>query len=99
MGGAYVFPGGRLDAADNVGDRGVLCDGLDVSARRLAGLDAQEAVQYHVAAIRETFEESGLLLARNREGRLVAFDDDVAVAQRMDEARRACTPASVHCGQ
>ena len=66
MGGAHVFPGGRLDEADHVGDHAALCDGLEVAARRLAPLDEGVARQYYVAAIRESFEESGLLLARNR---------------------------------
>lgn len=94
MGGAYVFPGGKLDEADFVGDRVALCDGLDIAARRLSTLDEPEAVQYHVAAIRESFEESGLLLARNRDGHLVAFDDDPVIVQRMNEARR-----EVHGGE
>src|SRR5260370_24699749 len=64
MGGAYVFPGGRVDA----GDRGVAdpswCDGVDVAAAQLGGLPAVDAVAFHVAALRELFEEAGVLPPR-----------------------------------
>lgn len=58
---ALVFPGGRLDAGDGViAARGDLC-------RLPAGTDAR-AGAFFVAALRETFEESGILLARTRAG-------------------------------
>lgn len=62
MGGAYVFPGGRLDEAD--ADPSVPCD-LDAeeAARRLQEDDAARARGLHVAALRECLEESGILLA------------------------------------
>jgi 8-oxo-dGTP pyrophosphatase MutT (NUDIX family) len=62
MGGAYVFPGGRLDADD--ADPAVDCD-LDAGAcaARLQDPDAGRARALHVAALRECLEESGLLLA------------------------------------
>ena len=55
--GALVFPGGRLDQAD--GDESCLrfCTGGDT-------LDAAERAM-RVCAIRETFEESGILLAHD----------------------------------
>lgn len=64
--GAWVFPGGLVDR----GDRAMhgCCDGLDDAAasRRLSlpegGLD------FYVAAIRECFEEAGLLFARDERG-------------------------------
>ena len=34
-----------------------------------------DAVAYHVAAVRETFEEAGILLARDRQGQFVRLDD------------------------
>jgi 8-oxo-dGTP pyrophosphatase MutT (NUDIX family) len=68
MAGADVFPGGRVDEADRetAGDR--WCDGLVRAAAQLGDLPPAEAVAFHVAAVRETFEESGVLLARDREG-------------------------------
>lgn len=57
--GAYVFPGGRLDAAD----------GDERLAELLRGLDSPEPPRaYWVAAAREVFEETGVLLARTATG-------------------------------
>lgn len=75
MAGMWVFPGGRVDAADTSATiRGrIPHDALDAWRGRLrtpAGEDLpdDEALALHVAACRETFEESGLLLARDRAG-------------------------------
>jgi len=58
--GALVFPGGQVDAADADVALAARCAGV-------AGLDdASRALR--VAAIRETFEEAGVLLARPRGG-------------------------------
>ena len=70
--GACVFPGGVLDAADRHAWR--WCFGQDdpqASAR--LGLP-QGALDYFVAALRECFEEAGLLFACDREGRALAPD-------------------------
>jgi 8-oxo-dGTP pyrophosphatase MutT (NUDIX family) len=57
-GGAAVFPGGRLDSEDST-------PALQQRCRAVPGIDrAQMALR--VCAIRETFEEAGLLLARRR---------------------------------
>ncbi len=64
LGGAYVFPGGKLDAADCA----VPPARLDQTPQQLQqalgepGTDAATACGLHVAALRETFEECGLLL-------------------------------------
>ena len=56
--GAWVFPGGVLDARDPQGHRH--CGALDDSAEsRLLGV-ADGALDYYVAALRECFEEAGL---------------------------------------
>jgi 8-oxo-dGTP pyrophosphatase MutT (NUDIX family) len=62
MGGAHVFPGGRVDQSDHSGDAS-WCDGVDRAARQLPDLDPAQAIAYHVAAARELFEEAGVLLA------------------------------------
>lgn len=56
--GALVFPGGKLGEQDQ--DPGIRerCDGAD-------GV-SNESLAFQVAAIREAFEESGILLARER---------------------------------
>ncbi|MDD2920287.1 MBL fold metallo-hydrolase [Rhodoferax sp.] len=56
--GAYVFPGGGIDAADGC------CHAL---AQRRATQSAQ-ALTEAIAAIRESFEELGVLLARHADG-------------------------------
>lgn len=60
--GAYVFPGGQIDAADEAA--------AHIAARRptQSGLQLTQAI----AAIREGFEELGVLLARHADGRPVS---------------------------
>jgi len=57
--GAYVFPGGGVDAADGC------CHALCQRRATQAALHLTQAV----AAIRESFEELGILLARHADGR------------------------------
>jgi 8-oxo-dGTP pyrophosphatase MutT (NUDIX family) len=67
VGGAYVFPGGTLDATDSSG--GLLNRLQDVSAEEWGlrlHLPGSQAGAHLVAAIRETFEEAGILLATPR---------------------------------
>jgi 8-oxo-dGTP pyrophosphatase MutT (NUDIX family) len=65
--GAYVFPGGVLDPADASEATLARLTGLTPqrAAARLgtSGAGAPPAIAYYVAALRETFEETGLLLA------------------------------------
>ena len=73
--GAYVFPGGALDAADSDQDLAACCSGMDdVHASRLLNLD-RGGLAYWIAAVRECFEEAGLLLAYDGGGELLALDD------------------------
>jgi glyoxylase-like metal-dependent hydrolase (beta-lactamase superfamily II)/8-oxo-dGTP pyrophosphatase MutT (NUDIX family) len=59
--GAWVFPGGIVDAGDR--DAHGCCSGLDdATASARLGLPAH-GLDYYVAAVRECFEESGLLYA------------------------------------
>lgn len=60
FGGAYAFPGGVLESADQ--EVAEWCDGVTAAkAARLLGTD--DGLAYFSAAIRELFEESGVLLA------------------------------------
>ena len=72
MGGAHVFPGGRVDAADHDAHP-AWCDGLGHAARQISLLPPAEAAAYHVAAARELFEEAGVLLARGADRRFVSL--------------------------
>jgi 8-oxo-dGTP pyrophosphatase MutT (NUDIX family) len=65
MGGAHVFPGGRLDPEDYVAQPERCCDGVSGAIARLASRPPDAAVAFHIAALRELFEEAGVLLARD----------------------------------
>jgi 8-oxo-dGTP pyrophosphatase MutT (NUDIX family) len=69
--GAYVFPGGSVDAAD--GDAGIAWAGPDAAEwGRLLDAPAPLARALVCAAVRETFEESGVLLAGESADSVVA---------------------------
>ncbi len=65
--GATVFPGGLLDAAD----RGHYerCHGLDDGAASARLALPRDGLHYYVAAVRECFEEAGLLVGVDADGR------------------------------
>jgi 8-oxo-dGTP pyrophosphatase MutT (NUDIX family) len=71
MGGNFVFPGGKVDAAD--GDPAFWAASGDVSGAELARRLCDTATEmpllaYAVAAVRETWEEAGVLLAIQTNG-------------------------------
>ena len=73
--GAWVFPGGIVDPGDRHSH--ACCAGLDdAAASARLGL-AEGGLDYYVAALRECFEESGLLYATDRHGDMVQLDDDL----------------------
>ena len=82
--GAWVFPGGIVDPGD--AQTHDCCAGLDdATASARLGLPAN-GLDYYIAAVRECFEESGLLFAteRSEPGRsseLVRLDD--AIGERL----------------
>jgi 8-oxo-dGTP pyrophosphatase MutT (NUDIX family) len=62
--GAYVFPGGSVDPADRGEAAEELCRGLDdATASALLGIGSG-GLAFWVAALRECFEEAGVLLAQ-----------------------------------
>lgn len=69
--GAYVFPGGRVDDADAEPSLRALVDGLPAEAGSGgSGGENVPSAAHWIAAAREVFEETGILLAaRNREPR------------------------------
>lgn len=62
MASMYVFPGGRVDDAD-------AAIAAPHPAHAWPDLDAAAAHPFAIAAIRETLEEAGVLLARHADGR------------------------------
>lgn len=79
MAGAHVFPGGRLDTADSSASACALLSADITALRQRLGEDLppQHAAGLFIAAIRETFEEAGLLLG------------SLAAGWNTDDARRA----------
>lgn len=73
VGGAYVFPGGKVDRVDQLDPE--LWAGIDptVEAQRM-NVAPELALSLYVAAVRETYEEGGLLFA-SRNGRRVTGED------------------------
>lgn len=90
---AHVFPGGKLDTADCAPALAAVVDVDEASAAsRLGGdVDGDVAVGLHVAAVRETFEEAGVLLAACGGGEPLCVDE--AGAARLDAWR-----ARIHAG-
>lgn len=89
VGGMNVFPGGAVDPHDAAPEVEAVCAGLsDVAASRRLGVE-RGGLAYWVAAVRETFEEAGVLLARDpRTGR--PLDPGAPeVAGRLAAQRRA----------
>lgn len=79
MPGMYVFPGGALDEADYSPQACTRCVGLDdPAASRLLKLE-RGGLAYWVAAIRESFEEAGILLACDARGDLVALSEPAGI--------------------
>jgi glyoxylase-like metal-dependent hydrolase (beta-lactamase superfamily II)/8-oxo-dGTP pyrophosphatase MutT (NUDIX family) len=70
MGGTFVFPGGALDPADGA-DEMVAHSALEraaASERLGETIDPSRALGLHCCALRELYEEAGILLASEAEG-------------------------------
>jgi 8-oxo-dGTP pyrophosphatase MutT (NUDIX family) len=88
VGGAYVFPGGAVDPDDRHVNLDAICAGRsDADASRQLGIE-RGGLAFWVAAIRECFEEAGVLLARHTDGEVITFIDPTFDA-RFVEHRRA----------
>ncbi len=87
--GAWVFPGGRVDKEDADPALVALVDGLEPGrAEERLELPAQAAppaIAYVLAAIREAFEETGLLVARMANGNWPPAAAQDAVIDRLRE--------------
>ena len=76
-GGMWVFPGGAVDHQDEASYfDGIVTHRSDAQASALMELTSG-GLAYYMAAIRETFEEAGVLLALHRDDEtLLQIDDD-----------------------
>ncbi len=88
VGGAYVFPGGAVDPEDSNEASMAVCAGRDdESASQLVGVE-RGGLAFWVAAVRESFEEAGVLLAADDSGTVISFEDP-EVAQRFSTHRES----------
>jgi glyoxylase-like metal-dependent hydrolase (beta-lactamase superfamily II)/8-oxo-dGTP pyrophosphatase MutT (NUDIX family) len=78
--GAWVFPGGIVDPGDALAHD--FCAGVDATAADARLGLPQGALSYYIAAVRECFEESGLLFATDASGELIRLDDAAHAALR-----------------
>jgi 8-oxo-dGTP pyrophosphatase MutT (NUDIX family) len=93
VGGAYVFPGGAVDPLDGGLEAEAVSQGRsDVEASILLGVETG-GLAYWVAALRETFEEAGLLLAERPDGPPLLAGD------RQEEERFVAERALVNRGK
>lgn len=85
--GAYVFPGGAVDDDDYHKNLEQICLGKnDVEVSRRLGME-RNGLALMVAAIRESFEESGFLLAEDYSGQPIRFEEP-EITSRFVEHRR-----------
>jgi 8-oxo-dGTP pyrophosphatase MutT (NUDIX family) len=92
--GAHLFPGGAVDAEDAAEGIAGRCAGRDDSeASRLLGIPSGGR-SFFVAAVRECFEEAGILLALH-DGEPLSFADP-EISGRFVEHRRRLNAGEVH---
>ncbi len=88
VGGAHLFPGGAVDTED--GDPALVDRSprrSDDEASRILNVDTG-GLAFFVAAIRECFEEAGVLLASGPDGRPIDFADPTVGARFVEHRRR-----------
>ncbi len=104
----YVFPGGTVDESDMTGQASARARGIEPEALReqfrakhapafpapFGTPEPKEAAGLLIAALRELFEEAGVLLACDASGRALSDSDLAPHRQRLHEARSA-----VHAGE
>jgi 8-oxo-dGTP pyrophosphatase MutT (NUDIX family) len=80
MAAAYVFPGGQVDAADTDAQLNDFISAPDhfnpCALLQDNSLTSEMAQSFFICAIRETFEEAGVLIARDASGQSIKIDTD-----------------------
>lgn len=93
MPGVFVFPGGAVGSMDSSDAMLSLCNGIDdAEVSGMLGME-QGGLAYVIAAIRESFEEVGLLLAHDADG------DYVDITEQGDIEYYACLRERLNAGQ
>lgn len=90
--GQFVFPGGKVDDLDHADSLDAVTDGDDASVSARMGMPGG-GLAWVVAAVRECFEEAGVLLARPAGG------DAPIVFDEADDARFEAHRRAVHAGE
>jgi len=77
VGGAYVFPGGVVEPGDSASGLEVLIDGrTPAEMAQILELSPAGGSPFWIAALRELFEETGILYARRRRGGPLLASDE-----------------------
>ncbi len=77
FGSVYVFPGGKVNINDTLYEKDYTISGLTADeANKKLNIES-DGIDYWIAAVRECFEEAGLLLAYDDKGDQVEFSDNV----------------------
>lgn len=93
FGGMWVFPGGTVDPDDSLGIYEAHCRKSDLDASKRLEVDSG-GLAYYVAAIREAFEEAGILLALTG-----ASDESLSMSALADKTRYHDYRGLVHRGE
>jgi 8-oxo-dGTP pyrophosphatase MutT (NUDIX family) len=97
---AWVFPGGQVDEADTVPPSGLAGGLTDAEASAILGI-ASGGLAFWVAAVRECFEEAGILLARPAGAAAPGAEParSFGPVNRLDAARLARHRRDLHAGR
>ena len=84
FGGIWVFPGGILEDQDQDIAKKNYCNGIDEKkAKAILNYD-QESLTYWIASLRETFEETGALIAnRDNNSFFTPTEDEAIILERL----------------
>lgn len=90
LGGYYAFPGGKVDVADAAPEALARVQGLtpETAEERLQNREGLPSLAFWVAAVRELFEETGILMACDAGGRPIDQGDS-SVEDQVERSRKA----------
>lgn len=96
LGGFYVFPGGEMDEEDYHSESLDRCIGIttEEAHKIISDDDPQKSLGHYIAAIRELYEETGVLLAYDA---FVNYPDlkDTMVKEKFDGHRKMINDAKM----